>query len=96
MAIETAPWDPAEFLTDDETIGYYLTDALESNDPRTIAKALGTVARAKGGIAQLARNTGISREALHRALSDTGNPEFGTVLKVMDALGVRLSATMVA
>jgi probable addiction module antidote protein len=54
------------------------------------------VARARGGIAQLARETGITREALYRALSDSGNPELGTVLKVMRALGVRLTATMVA
>jgi probable addiction module antidote protein len=96
MGLETAPYDTADSLTDDETISEYLTDALESNDPRVIAKALGTVARAKGGIAQLARDTGISREALYRALSDSGNPELGTVLKVTRALGVRLSATMVA
>ena len=94
--VKTYPYDPAEFLTDDETIAGYLTLALESNDPRVIAKALGAMARARGGIAELARQTGITREALYRALSDSGNPELGTVLKVMHALGVRLSATMVA
>jgi probable addiction module antidote protein len=83
-------------LTDDETIAGYLTLALDSEDPRIIAKALGAVARARGGIAELARQTGITREALYRALSDSGNPELGTVLKVMRALGVRLTATMVA
>ncbi len=96
MAVKTAPYDTADYLTDGETISAYLTDALESDDPRIIAKALGTVARARGGIAQLARETGISREALYRALSDSGNPELGTILKVMRALGVRLSATLVA
>jgi probable addiction module antidote protein len=96
MALELAPWDAAEFLTDEETIAAYLTEALESDDPRIIAKALGAVARARGGMAQLARDTGISREALYRALSENGNPELGTALKVMRALGVRLTASMVA
>ena len=54
------------------------------------------VARARGGMTELARNTGISREALYRALSEDGNPELGTALKVMHALGVKLSATLVA
>lgn len=94
MSIETVPWDAADYLTDDETISAYLTEALESNDPRYIAKALGAVARARGGMTELARNTGISREALYRALSEDGNPELGTALKVMHALGVRLSASL--
>jgi probable addiction module antidote protein len=96
MGIKTYPWDPAEFLTSDEAIAEYLTLSLESDDPREIAQALGAVARARGGIAQLARETGLSRESLYRALSDTGNPELGTVLKVLHALGVRLSASLVA
>jgi probable addiction module antidote protein len=96
MALELAPWDAAEFLTDEETIAAYLTEALESDDPKIIAKALGAVARARGGMAQLARDTGISREALYRALSENGNPELGTALKVMRALGVRLTASLVA
>jgi probable addiction module antidote protein len=96
MALKLAPWDAAEYLTDDETIAEYLTDALESDDPRIIAKALGAVARAKGGMAQLSRETGIAREALYRALSETGNPELGTALKVMHALGVKLTASLPA
>ena len=84
-ATKTKPYDAAEFLTDPETITTYLTEALESDDPRYIAKALGAVARARGGMAQLARETGITRESLYRALSDTGNPELGTALKVMHA-----------
>lgn len=94
MGIQTKPYDPAEFLTDDETIAAYLTEALETDDPRILSKALGAVARARGGMAQLARETGISREALYRALSESGNPELGTALKVMHALGVRLTATL--
>jgi probable addiction module antidote protein len=96
MVLKTKPFDVAEFLTDDETIAAYLTEALESGEPRYIAKALGAVARARGGMTELARSTGISREALYRALSEDGNPELGTALKVMHALGVKLSASMVA
>jgi probable addiction module antidote protein len=96
MGVATKPYDAADFLTDEETISVYLTEALESDDPRAIAKALGAVARARGGMAQLSRDTGIAREALYRALSDTGNPELGTTLKVMHALGVRLSASLEA
>ena len=94
MTLELAPWDAAEFLTDEETISAYLTEALESDDPRILAKSLGAVARARGGMAQLARDTGIAREALYRALSENGNPELGTALKVMHALGVRLTASL--
>lgn len=96
MTIKTKPYDAAEFLTDDETISAYLTEALEGDDPRYIAKALGAIARARGGMAQLARETGNAREALYRALSDTGNPELGTTLKVLHALGVRLTARLTA
>jgi probable addiction module antidote protein len=96
MGIKTKPYDAAEFLTDPETIAAYLTEALESDDPRYIAKALGAVARARGGMAQLARETGITRESLYRALSENGNPELGTTLKVMRALGVRLTASLTA
>jgi probable addiction module antidote protein len=92
--VKTYPY--AEFLTDDETIVGYLTLALESENPQVIAKALGAVARARGGIAELARQTGITREALYRSLSENGNPELGTVLKVLHALGIRLSASLAA
>jgi len=96
MGVKTVPHDAADFLTDEETISAYLTAALESDDPRVIAKSLGAVARARGGMTQLARDTGIAREALYRALSDSGNPELGTVLKVVHALGLRLSASPAA
>ncbi len=96
MAISIKDYDAAEFLTDDETIAAYLTEALESDDPKYLAKALGAVARARGGMAQLARETGITRESLYRALSEAGNPELGTALKVIHALGVRLTASISA
>lgn len=95
-ATKTKRYDAADFLTDDETVTAYLTEALESDDPRYIAKALGAVARARGGMAELARETGIAREALYRALSETGNPELGTALKVIRALGIRLTASIAA
>jgi probable addiction module antidote protein len=90
------PWDVVDYLADDEAVAEFLTDALESDAPRYIAKALGAVARARGGMTELAKATGISREALYRALSEDGNPEFGTALKVMRALGIRLAASLVA
>lgn len=94
MAIRTKPYDAAEFLADDESIAASLTEALACDDPRSIAKALGAVARARGGMAQLARETGITRESLYRALSETGNPELGSALKVLHALGIRLTASV--
>ena len=96
MRVKTKKYDAADFLTDDETVAAYLTEALDSGDPRYIAKALGTVARARGGMAQLSRETGLTREALYRALSETGNPELGTALRVMRALGIRLIASLAA
>jgi probable addiction module antidote protein len=62
------------------------------DDPAFIAKALGTIARARG-MTQVARDAGLSRESLYRALSGEGNPEFGTILKVVKALGLKLHAS---
>ena len=93
MTLKTFPFDVAEFLTDDETIAGFLTEVLESDDPRYIARALGAVARARGGMTELAKATGISREALYRALSEDGDPRLSTLFGVMKALGVRLAAT---
>jgi probable addiction module antidote protein len=64
----------------------------ETDDPAFIAKALGTIARARG-MAQIARKAGLSRESLYKALSTEGNPEFGTVIRVMQALGLKFSIT---
>jgi probable addiction module antidote protein len=87
----TQPFDPAKYLDDSESIAAYLSDALESEDPAFVADALGVVARARG-MSEVAREAGVSRESLYRALSPDGNPEFATVLRVMQALGLRLSA----
>lgn len=85
-------WDSAKHLTDDESIALYLQACFEeaSDDAAFIANALGNVARAKG-MSQLARDTGLGRESLYKALSGEGNPSFSTILKVLSALGLRLS-----
>ena len=90
MITKTTPFDSATYLENDESVHAYMEDALESNDPAVIAHALGVVARARG-MAQIAQQAGLSRESLYKALSAEGNPEFGTVLRVMQALGLKLS-----
>lgn len=87
--IETHPWDAAEHLETEEDIVAYLNAALEEGDPALVVVALGDIARAKG-MSQIAREAGVGRESLYKALSPTGNPEFATILKVVDALGLRL------
>jgi probable addiction module antidote protein len=69
----------------------YLEAALEDGDPRVVAAALGDIARAKG-MTQVARDTGLGRESLYKALSPDGNPELATLLKVVAALGLQLRA----
>jgi probable addiction module antidote protein len=88
----TLPWDPAEHLETEEDMAAYLEAALEEGDPALVAAALGDIARAKG-MTQLARDTGLGRESLYKALSPSGNPELTTLLKVVGALGLRLHAT---
>ncbi|MDQ2988907.1 MAG: putative addiction module antidote protein [Pseudomonadota bacterium] len=83
------PFDAAEFLDSEESISAYLAALLEEGNPKAFAAALGDVARARG-MSQVARDAGVSRESLYRALSGEGNPEFGTILKVMRALGLKL------
>ena len=91
--LETIPWDAADHLTSKEAIAAYLEAVIEDGDPQLIAAALGDIARSKG-MAQIARETGLGRESLYKALSPEGNPEFATVLKVMKALGLKLHATV--
>jgi len=87
----TRPWDAAEYLETDEDILAYLDTALEEGDAALFAAALGDVARAKG-MQEIARETGLGRESLYKALSPNGNPEFATVLRVLRSLGLRLHA----
>jgi probable addiction module antidote protein len=89
--VKTSVWDAAEHLKTKDDIEAYLEAALEENDPKLIAAALGDIARAKG-MTQIAQKTGLGRESLYKALSAEGNPELSTVLKVMEALGLTLHA----
>jgi len=91
----TTPWDPADHLKTEEDMAAYLEAALEEADPAIIAAALGDIARAKG-MTQIAREAGLGRESLYKALSPAGNPEFATILKVVAALGLKLHATPAA
>ncbi len=87
MAETFTEFDPAEYLTSPEAIAEFVTDALETGDAGYIAKAMGVAARAKG-MAELARETGLSREQLYRSFSEKGNPRLKTMLTVMKALSV--------
>jgi probable addiction module antidote protein len=93
---DTTPYDVAEHLRTPEEMAAYLEACLEeaNGDAAFIAKALGDIARARG-MSQVARDTGLSRESLYKALSGEREPSFGTVLKVIDALGIRLHAEAV-
>ena len=87
--VKLSRYDTADFLKTDEDIQHYLAAIAEDNDPALTAHALGAVARARG-MSQLARETGLSRMGLIKALSAEGNPSFGTINKVLDALGCRI------
>jgi probable addiction module antidote protein len=82
-------FDPAEYLDDEEAIAEYLTAILEENDAALLAAALGDVAKARG-MTDIAKATGLSREALYKALRPNAHPRFDTISKVCRALGVRL------
>lgn len=90
MAIETAPWDAAEVLNSPADIAAYLDTYLEDGSAEELRAALNTIARSHGMTA-LANETGISREALYKALGENGNPTLDTLLSVVKALGLRLS-----
>lgn len=93
LRTKTAAYDVAEHLRTPEEMAAYLDAWLEEapDDAASIARALGDIARAKG-MTQVAKDAGLSRESLYRALSAEGNPSFATVLKVAKALGVKLHA----
>jgi probable addiction module antidote protein len=90
--ITTSLWDASEHLETDEDMAMYLEAALEDGDPALISAVLGDIARAKG-MAQIAEKIGMGRTSLYKALSPEGHPEFATVLKVINALGLQLQAT---
>ena len=91
---KTRPWDAAEHLETEKDMVAYIEAALESGDASLITAALGDIARAKGMTA-IAREAGLGRESLYKALSPEGNPEFATILKVIRALGLQLHAKAV-
>ena len=91
---KTRPWDAAEHLETEKDMVAYIEVALGSGDASLIAAALGDIARAKGMTA-IAREAGLGRESLYKALSPEGNPEFATILKVIRALGLQLHAKAV-
>src|SRR5580698_7140127 len=95
MAEKLTPYDPAEDLGSDEAIAMFMAEAFQTNDVGYISHALGVVARAKG-MAQIAEQTGLSREQLYRSFSEKGNPTLKTTLAVMNALGIELTAKVPA
>ncbi len=86
-----APFDAADYLENEEVIAEYLNAALEDENPDVFLVAVGDVAKARG-MAQLARETGLGRESLYKALTPGAKPRYDTVLKLMRALGVQLHA----
>ncbi len=89
-----APFDAADYLTDEETIAEYLNAALEDPNPDLFLVAVRDVARARG-MTQLAKDSGLGRESLYKALTPGSKPRYDTVLKIMHALGVKFTATAV-
>ena len=88
--VKTTPFDAAAYLQSEEDILYYLEAAMEGNDPKHIASALGDVARSQG-MSDIARKAGVGRQALYNALSETGNPTLETLTAVLGALGLQLT-----
>lgn len=95
MALETTPWDVADYLTDRESIAAYLNAAMEDGNPELLRAALGDVARSKG-MTQIANAIGLSTTSLCNALLEGGNPEFASDAKVLHALGRPIGARSAA
>lgn len=85
------PLDASRYLTDDEAVAEYMNAVLESGDSNLLLRALGEVARVRG-MAKVARDTGLGRESLYKALAPGAKPRFDTVLRVVGALGLKLTA----
>jgi probable addiction module antidote protein len=90
MALETLAFDPAEYLTSQRAQTALIADALKSGDAGYIAAAIGTVARARG-MAKVAKDAGVARASLYKALSETGDPQLTTLIGVLKAMGYELS-----
>jgi probable addiction module antidote protein len=89
----SAPYDPAQYLRTEEEIAAYLNAALEEGEPTLFLVALRNIARARG-MSELAEAAGLNRESLYKMLSEQGNPEFYSIDKLLQALGLRLSVTV--
>lgn len=89
MAIKLKEYDIAEHLNSEEEIQLYLNEILEEGDPALILSALGDIAKARN-MSQLAKEVGMSREGLYKALSGQGNPTFTTIIKIVNSLGLKL------
>jgi probable addiction module antidote protein len=90
MSVNLTRFDPADTLLSEEDMAAYLAECAEGDDPALIAHALGAIARARN-LSQLARETGMTRAGLSRALARDGNPSFATISKVAKALGLKVS-----
>jgi probable addiction module antidote protein len=91
-SIKTRPFDPVQYLTSEEEMAEYLQAVMDDGDSTLLAAALGDIARARG-MTQLACDTGLSRESLYKSLSGERSPSSDTLLKVMKALGFRLTVS---
>jgi probable addiction module antidote protein len=91
LMTKTTRFDAADYLDTEERQVAYIAAALESGDADFVRDALGLVARARG-MGGIAKKAGLNRESLYKALGETGNPEFGTVMRIVSALGLTLSA----
>jgi len=89
--VKTVPFDAARYFADDAAVARYISAVLETDDPELLVAALGDIARARG-MAQIAKDSGLGRESLYKALAPGAKPRFETIMKVVRALGVRLSA----
>jgi probable addiction module antidote protein len=89
--IKLTKFDVVDYLKNDEVIAEYITAAIEENDPDFLLQALNDVARARG-MGNIAALSGLGRESLYKALSPGAKPRFDTIMKVMQALGLRLKA----
>ena len=90
MTLKTTVWDPANNLKSEKAIQSFIRAAFDDGDPAVIAVALGAVARARG-MGKVAKDVGVTRESLYKSLSATGNPGFTTVVKVAEAVGLKLT-----
>jgi probable addiction module antidote protein len=95
MMAKTTRFDAADYLDSEQRQVAYITAALETGDADFVRDALGLVARVRG-MSEIAKHAGLNRESLYKALGDSGNPEFSTVMRVLRAMGLTLSARAVA